>query len=142
MDMALVLFMIDLDKFKPVNDTYGHDAGDRVLIEVASRLKTVFDGKDELCSRWGGDEFVAAYVVNTINIAEIEALAQSTLDSLRHPIEISSDISCKIGGSIGVVIAPQHANTTKALLACADKTMYKVKENGRDHFEIYNPDWQ
>jgi diguanylate cyclase (GGDEF)-like protein len=141
MDMALVLFMIDLDKFKPVNDTYGHDAGDRVLIEIANRLKMIFDGRDELCSRWGGDEFVAAYMVNTINLNEIKTLAQSTLDSLRHPIEISDDVRCKIGGSIGVVIAPHHANSTKDILACADRTMYKVKHNGRDHFKIYDPNW-
>ena len=142
LDMGLVLFMIDLDKFKPVNDTHGHDAGDRVLIEVGKRLQTVFAGRDELCSRWGGDEFVAAYVVNEVNINEIQTLAQSTLDSLRHPIEISDGICCSIGGSIGVVIAPIHANNTKDLLACADKTMYRVKENGRDHFEIYDPSWK
>ncbi|WP_158768169.1 sensor domain-containing diguanylate cyclase [Paraglaciecola sp. L1A13] len=141
LDLSLVVFMIDLDNFKPVNDVHGHDAGDRVLIEVGKRLQSVFDGKNEFCSRWGGDEFVAAYVVNEVNIDEICALAQSTLDSLRYPIDISDDINCTIGGSIGVVIAPTHADNTKDLIACADKTMYQVKQNGRGHFEIFDPNW-
>ena len=142
LDLSLIIFMIDLDKFKPVNDTYGHDSGDRVLIEVSKRLQSVFNGKNELCSRWGGDEFVTAFVVNSVNMDEITALAQSTLSSLSHPIEISDEISCEIGGSIGVVIAPQHANNIKELLACADKTMYKVKESGRGHFKVYDPNWK
>ncbi|MDF2177731.1 diguanylate cyclase [Aliiglaciecola sp. CAU 1673] len=131
-----VLMMIDLDKFKPVNDTYGHDVGDAVLTIVSQRIKQFFDDQQDVCIRWGGDEFVAGTVTSATDQEALRELAKQLLDALKTPIVVSSSITCQIGGSIGIVIAPEHGDTLEALIALADETMYQVKQRGRNQFII------
>lgn len=137
-DHHMILMMIDLDKFKPVNDKFGHDAGDMVLIEVGKRLMSFFHQEKDLCVRWGGDEFVAARVVTQYDSVNVEKMAQKLLGEIKAPIALQSGAYCHIGASVGIVIAPLHGDTLPRLLSRADNTMYRVKKMGRDRCVIYN----
>ncbi|WP_293745586.1 diguanylate cyclase [uncultured Paraglaciecola sp.] len=134
-----VLMMIDLDRFKPINDTYGHDAGDKVLRETAKRIRSKFNAESDICVRWGGDEFVVAFNLNNADKEEIKEKAEKLLESLQQPIQIQQDVKCNVGASIGVVFAPEHGKVLHELLVNADNSMYKVKEQGRGHVEFYSP---
>lgn len=133
------LMMIDLDNFKPINDTYGHEAGDKVLQAIAKRITTKFSPDENVCIRWGGDEFVIAFQVGDADKNEIKQQAESFLAELQQPIQIQADFSCTISASIGLVIAPEHGNVLHELLVNADNTMYHVKEQGRSRVELYTP---
>tara|TARA_R110000751_G_scaffold116604_2_gene216412 strand:+ start:175899 stop:177497 length:1599 start_codon:yes stop_codon:yes gene_type:complete len=134
-----VLMMIDLDKFKPINDTYGHEAGDIVLKKLAKRIVKMFSDEDDICIRWGGDEFVVAFHVHQANSEDIKEKAEKLLARLQQPIQIQPDLSCAVGASIGLVLAPEHGRVLHELLVNADNTMYKVKDQGRGHLEFYSP---
>ena len=131
-----VIMMIDLDRFKPVNDTYGHDVGDEVLVTVSKRLKRHFDVNKDVCVRWGGDEFVIGFVVDVTNFQALNDLAEQLLTDLRLPIRVSESITCEIGASIGIVSAPEYGDSIEQLLMKADEMMYQVKHNGRNKFMI------
>ena len=131
-----VLFMIDLDNFKPVNDTFGHDAGDEVLMAISERIKGLLNLDKDICIRWGGDEFVVAFVDHHEHTQAISRLAQSILDEFCVPIPVSSGDACEIGASIGIVLSPQHGETIEQLLAKADDMMYDVKQSGRNYYKI------
>jgi diguanylate cyclase (GGDEF)-like protein/PAS domain S-box-containing protein len=133
-----VLMMIDLDKFKPINDTYGHEAGDKVLQKIAKRLTTMFCAETDICIRWGGDEFVIAFHMDAADNNAIKEKAETLLAKIQQPIQIQPDVSCTVGASIGLVLAPEHGKVLHELLVNADNTMYKVKEQGRGHVEFYS----
>lgn len=135
----LVLMMIDLDKFKPVNDKYGHEAGDKVLVEVAERLVARFPSDDEICIRWGGDEFVVAFHVDDVTRESVQSQTEFLLNDIKQPIRIMPDVDCAVDASIGVVVAPEHGKVLHDLLVNADNTMYNVKEHGRGRIEFYQP---
>jgi diguanylate cyclase (GGDEF)-like protein len=134
-----VLMMVDLDRFKPINDTYGHEAGDKVLRELAKRISKMFSAQDEICIRWGGDEFVIAFHSNGADNEAIKEQAEKLLTLIQQPIQIQADTNCSVGASIGLVNAPEHGKVLHELLVNADNTMYKVKEQGRGHIEFYVP---
>lgn len=127
-ESQLTLLYIDLDRFKPVNDTYGHAAGDEVLIEVSHRLKQCTRGED-LVARLGGDEFVMV-VTRMRNRDDIEKLCQRVVTTLSEPFSYEGkDII--IGASVGIAIAPVDALHTNELLRCADVALYQAKTAGR-----------
>lgn len=132
-----VLMMVDLDKFKPINDTYGHEAGDKVLQEIAKRINTMFSNEDDICIRWGGDEFVIAFHAVGLNNEAIKKQAEKLLSLIQQPIQIQADTNCTVGASIGLVNAPEHGKVLHELLVNADNTMYKVKEQGRGQIKFY-----
>lgn len=134
-----VLMMIDLDRFKPVNDNYGHDAGDAVLREIAKRIKSEFNADSDVCIRWGGDEFVVAFHLDNADKQAITQKAENLLAIIQLPIPIQPDVTCTIGASIGLVYAPEHGRVLHELLVNADNSMYKVKEQGRGHINFYSP---
>ena len=134
-----VLMMIDLDKFKPINDTYGHEAGDKVLQEIAKRITTMFGKDTNVCIRWGADEFVIAFHVDNADNKAIKKQAEVLLMEIEKPIQILPDVSSTVGASIGLVIAPEHGKVLHELLVNADNSLYKVKEQGRGHVEFYSP---
>lgn len=125
---ALVVFLLDLDGFKAVNDRLGHDAGDDLLVQVSKRLRAVLRATD-VVARLGGDEFV----VMSQGIAE-EAFAlrigQKMLEAFREPFVVRGQ-SCKVGLTIGFAIAPQDGNNAGDLLRRADAAMYAGKQGGR-----------
>jgi diguanylate cyclase (GGDEF)-like protein/PAS domain S-box-containing protein len=126
---AAVLFC-DLDGFKQINDTYGHDAGDRVLIEVAQRLSATARDHD-LVARIAGDEFVV--MIREIgSISDAEAAASRQLESLVPPIRVAGEL-VRVSASIGVAMARDYESAT-ALLQAADRGMYEAKRAGRGLF--------
>jgi len=122
----LALFIIDLNGFKRINDTFGHLAGDEVLAEVASRLINVTKQEDIL-SRLGGDEF--AIVINGITQYEITQTCERLLKLCLEPILLETGDEVAFGMSIGVACYPDDAGTVKTLFQLADQAMYQAKQN-------------
>ncbi|WP_409720927.1 diguanylate cyclase domain-containing protein [Pseudorhodoplanes sp.] len=128
---CFALLTFDLDRFKTINDTLGHLAGDAVLREVAQRLTPCIRDVD-LAARLGGDEF--AIVQPAIRSSEdAAALGQRILDAMRTPFRIG-DRTTGIGISIGVALAPRHASNFKDLIAVADAALYRAKRNGGNRY--------
>jgi len=133
-DHPLAILSLDLDRFKPINDTLGHMAGDLVLKEVAQRLKECTRSAD-LVARPGGDEFVV--VVNGLSDrASVEKLCHRILDSLIRTISIGEH-EVSIGASIGVALSPHDGNQTSELLRYADIALYEAKAAGRNTWQFY-----
>lgn len=131
----LAICFLDLDKFKPVNDTYGHDIGDLLLIEVATRLKNVIRNEDTI-SRQGGDEF--ALLLNDLHsIDECKIILDRAHQTLAKPYHINEHI-LNIGASSGVTLFPQNNSDAKGLLHDADQAMYQAKKSGRNQYFIHN----
>lgn len=131
----LSLLMIDIDHFKKVNDNFGHDAGDAVLIEVAALLKKHFRGTDVVC-RLGGEEFVA--LLPGTGTAEAQTRAEKLLKAQRN--QALSHLHQPLGRitlSCGIATYPAHTMDPKRLLRLADTALYKAKNNGRDRCEVW-----
>jgi len=132
--LVAVLF-IDLDRFKQINDSLGHAAGDTVLNEVAARLTRSLRDSDEV-ARLGGDEF--AMVVGSLAVPEDAAIvAQKILESLTQPMVIDSH-EVPLAGSIGISLYPQDGADSEALIKNADAAMYLAKQGGRGRFCFYS----
>ena len=127
------LLFIDLDRFKIVNDSLGHEAGDRLLVETARRLKRSL-GVDNVVARLGGDEFVA--IVKETGKRPVEELVSSLLRSVAQPVKIGGH-ECNTTASIGVCLFPDHGTDEQALLKNSDAAMYRVKEAGKNGFSIH-----
>ncbi|MCG9677598.1 diguanylate cyclase [Vibrio sp. Isolate24] len=120
----LAIFFIDLDDFKSVNDTFGHEAGDAILIEVASRITAAIRESD-FAGRFGGDEFVIC--LDLLHDFEIVAKkAEQLLDAINAPIEFNGR-TLKVGASIGVSYFPDQTKNKEVLLSMADEAMYRAK---------------
>ncbi|MPY74675.1 MAG: EAL domain-containing protein [Alphaproteobacteria bacterium] len=120
----VAVFLLDLDGFKDVNDTLGHDFGDRLLQEISRRLSALMPQGSTL-SRFGGDEFVF-FVSPVDGVSEVEAFGRSVLDRLKQPIQVDS-ISLEITGSVGAAIYPYDGATAEELIQRADIAMYSAK---------------
>src|SRR5476649_2251727 len=131
---VVAVFYIDLDNFKPINDTAGHAIGDEVLKTVAARLKSCTRSTD-ICARVGGDEFVviATQLDDEGQSAEV---AKKLLARLTQPIPIRG-ADYALGASIGIALYPQHGRSLAELVQRADKAMYHVKRNGKSGCEVY-----
>ncbi|WP_077284572.1 diguanylate cyclase domain-containing protein [Cognaticolwellia aestuarii] len=134
----LVLMMIDLDKFKPINDTYGHEAGDKVLTTTAQRLKKHFNQETDICIRLGGDEFIVAQQIKTYDKATSNGQALAMLNEIKQDIYISEDIKCAVGASIGIAVGPNDGDELIELMLNVDKMLYHVKETGRGKIAFYD----
>jgi len=132
----IVLLFIDLDGFKPVNDTYGHAIGDRLLKEVAERLLLCIRGGDTV-ARLGGDEFVVMLLESDLDSAIM--VTERVLESLSQPYEFGKKTIPNISASIGVAEYPTHASSLDALLTAADDAMYVAKKSGKNKYAIYDP---
>lgn len=129
----IALYLVDLDGFKGVNDSYGHPAGDQALQQLAARLKRV-QREGELVCRLGGDEF--AFLIEIPPDAELEPLARRILDTVAQPITLDA-ATVALGCCIGIAVWPRHAQDPKTLVANADSALYRVKKNGKGGFELY-----
>lgn len=130
----MAVMLIDLDKFKQINDSMGHGAGDQLLIMVTERIKLCLRSSD-LVARLGGDEFVVI-VQNILDRQDAGLIADKIIQNLCVPFEIEGKI-CQIGASIGIAVFPEHRDQEDILLLHADTAMYAVKENGRNHYRYY-----
>ena len=136
-DKPLVMLSIDLDRFKPVNDSFGHETGDLVLNEVSERLRLVLREGD-LVARLGGDEFIL--IVSGISTQEeVERLCERLIVGIEQPFEIDNH-SIFIGASIGIAMAPADASQAEELLRYADIALYEAKEAGRNTWCFYASD--
>ncbi len=127
------IMLLDLNKFKPINDNYGHDAGDKVLISVSNRLNNALRKTDTVI-RWGGDEFLIL-IQQGHEILYPDFVCKKVLASIRQPIDIGHR-SVQVGASIGVALVHKHGNDKEQLIELADQAMYKIKQQGRDGFCI------
>jgi diguanylate cyclase (GGDEF)-like protein len=130
------VMIVDLDGFKDVNDTSGHQSGDILLFEVASRLRGCFEGGT--VARLGGDEF-AIILQKVSGAAEIEAKAAELIESLSEPYALGP-YRATVGASVGVSIYPKDALEPGKLLQCADIALYRAKAAGKGNFCFYSPE--
>lgn len=123
----LSVYLLDLDRFKPVNDEHGHETGDALLVQVAQRLASTMRAGD-VVARLGGDEFVV--VAGKLNDnADAHALGHKLMAAFRDPFAVG-DIECRIGVSIGYAVAPEHGQAGVQLMRCADVAMVEGKHAG------------
>ncbi|MFG2309306.1 putative bifunctional diguanylate cyclase/phosphodiesterase [Streptomyces sp. NPDC048566] len=132
------LCYLDLDGFKTINDSLGHAAGDRLLVEVADRLQSCATAPGEMVARLGGDEFVAL-TTGTDTEREVEELAGRIMNALVTPIRIDGR-ELTVRGSIGVVEGPAGVRGAADVLRSADITMYRAKSAGGNRFELADPE--
>ena len=128
----IAIMMLDLDRFKDINDTLGHSLGDQLLRSVGNRLKNLLRGRDTV-SRIGGDEFV----ILLPNIARDEdtiVVAEKIMKAFKRPFMLDKGEYC-ITTSIGIVIYPKHGEDVETLIKNADAAMYRAKEEGRDQWQ-------
>ena len=134
--MAAVLFM-DLDLFKKVNDSMGHNMGDQLLKAVAVRLKLCVREEDTV-ARMGGDEF-AVILPDILNRDDASKVANKILDRVGQPVN-AEGVELFITPSIGISFYPADAENAEVLLKCADQAMYRAKDRGRNNYQIYGDD--
>lgn len=129
----MAILYIDLDNFKPINDSAGHAVGDQVLQTVAKRLEKNSRAND-ICARIGGDEFVV--IITQINKEQyVHNIASNLISALSAPITINQK-AYQIGASIGISLFPKHGTKLDKLLQVADKAMYHIKAQGKNAYQI------
>jgi diguanylate cyclase (GGDEF)-like protein/PAS domain S-box-containing protein len=132
------VLLLDLDRFKQVNDTLGHPAGDTLLTEVAARLNGLRRETDTL-ARLGGDEFAIIQTGEVNQREAASALANRIIEALGKPFDIEGgDIN--IGASIGIALAPEHDTSSDNLLKMADLALYRAKSSGRNGYRFFDPE--
>ncbi len=134
-DERLAVGFIDLDGFKRVNDLMGHEAGDELLKQVATRLKALCGGSD-MVARLGGDEFTLLFRGATVT--GVCRAGTAVLQALDEPFQIDGK-EVFVSASIGVSLFPEHGNSSRQLLRNADSAMYAAKANGRRRLEVWSP---
>lgn len=137
----VAILLIDLDRFKAVNDSLGHDAGDSILKIVSSRLKKHINTTDTLV-RYGGDKFVIIMPdikFSTNSLAVVSPMSEKLLDTINTPVEYNNH-EINLSASIGISLYPADSRTPKDLLKYAESAMYHAKSNGKGHFEFYSKD--
>ncbi|MEL6571835.1 MAG: EAL domain-containing protein [Pseudomonadota bacterium] len=132
---GLALMLIDLDRFKHINDTLGHPVGDKLLQQVGGRLTAVL-GRDGVVARLGGDEFAAIQLSDDLPRAMITA--DEIVSQLSVPFDIDGYV-VQIGGSVGISLAPFHSSVSEELLRNADLALYEAKDRGRGNFQLFDP---
>ncbi|MES2492681.1 MAG: EAL domain-containing protein [Pseudomonadota bacterium] len=128
--------MIDLDRFKSVNDTLGHIVGDQLLARVSGRLKELMT-ENELCGRLGGDEF-AIVIRDASDISRVEHVANAVIDRLSQPYEVDHH-TLYVGASVGSALGPRDGSTVETLMRNADLALYRSKDAGGGKYFTYEP---
>ncbi|MGB0514964.1 MAG: putative bifunctional diguanylate cyclase/phosphodiesterase, partial [Wenzhouxiangellaceae bacterium] len=130
-----VLFL-DLDQFKKVNDTMGHDAGDQALVEAAGRLMRLFREQDTV-ARIGGDEFVIV-LDDFSDLSDVTTASAKVLEAFRRPLDVCGR-EFMLTASIGIAVAPDDGDSARDLMRNADTAMYHAKNAGRDAWQFFTP---
>ncbi len=138
-DTKVVVFFLDLDKFKQINDSLGHDAGDIILKETASRLKRSIRSYDHVF-RVGGDEFIIL-LRKVEKHSEIDSIASNILEAFNIPVSINDNI-LDVHPSIGIAISPDDANNSEDLIKLSDTAMYEAKNDNSHKYKLYNGNMQ
>ncbi len=132
------VLLLDLDRFKHVNDTLGHSAGDALLREAATRLKSFLRETDVL-ARLGGDEFAIIQAGEDRQREAASRLSERVIEVIARPFDIDGN-EVNIGTSIGIALAPEHGTNPDSLLKMADMALYSAKSAGRNGYRFFNPD--
>ena len=135
-DTTVGVLFIDLDRFKTVNDTYGHNAGDKLLLAVATRMQGTLREEDTV-ARLGGDEF-AVLLAHVKDFDGIITVAEKLMSAFGAPFDLATEPAI-VTPSIGVAVYPQDGDEPHELMASADTAMYRAKERGRNMYEIFSP---
>ena len=135
----LAVFFIDLDRFKAINDSLGHEAGDQLLQEIAKRFKKSLRAVD-VVGRLGGDEFIML-IEEMDELSQIENVAHKILSTAIQPIVLLGE-ECRVTASIGISIYPRDGEDEQALMKNADMAMYVAKEEGKNNYQFYSKDIQ
>ena len=133
---TIALLFVDLDDFKRINDSYGHAAGDQILVRVAERLVGAVRAED-VVGRQSGDEF-AVLLAQVRDADEAIVSAERILGELRRPILLGAH-SIVVGGTIGIAVATEPGATAEDLLTQADAAMYAAKADGKGRHAVYDP---
>jgi diguanylate cyclase (GGDEF)-like protein len=133
----VAIFFIDLDRFKVINDSLGHSAGDKVLQAVATRVKAAMREADSV-GRMGGDEFVVV-TPDIHGVEDAVHIAQKVRDAIREPLQVDAR-ELFVSGSMGIAMYPNDGETAETLLKNADTAMYRAKAQGSDLFQLYTPE--
>jgi diguanylate cyclase (GGDEF)-like protein len=132
--------VLDLDRFKDVNDSYGHPAGDELLQQVAERLTSRLRRGADTVTRLGGDEF-AVLLENLTHPQDAGRIAMEIISLLSEPWQLSQrHHGCDIGASVGISLFPAHGQTAEELLQQADSALYRAKTEGRGRFQYFSAD--
>ena len=130
------LLFIDLDGFKEINDSLGHDLGDALLKAVASRMRRCLRTSDRL-GRFGGDEFLV--LLDPVRrLRDVEAATRKLLEAVARPVMLDG-LSASVSASIGIALFPEHGEEPRRLLRNADAAMYQAKRDGRNRMQVYEP---
>jgi diguanylate cyclase (GGDEF)-like protein len=129
----LAVLFIDLDDFKPINDTYGHEVGDQLLQQAAQRLRQQLRSSDFI-ARFGGDEFVAI-LPGLTEQHEVGRIADKLINALSSPFSIAEH-QCSIGVSVGIGLYPDCASNADGLVQLADHAMYTAKLSGKNGYAV------
>jgi diguanylate cyclase (GGDEF)-like protein/PAS domain S-box-containing protein len=138
-DNCLALLFIDLDRFKEINDLWGHDAGDQLLVEVSRRIQNCVRASDTV-ARLGGDEFTVI-LTDFDKKLHVEEICNKLLESLTSRFSLGKE-EAYISASIGVTIYPTDADNSEALIRNADQAMYNAKKLGRNQFSLFSKEMQ
>ncbi len=133
----LAVFFIDLDRFKIINDTLGHEAGDKLLQEMATRLRQALRAVDVI-ARLGGDEFVIL-IEEIKGLEQVATVARNVLSTVIKPMTIMGQ-ECRVTASIGISIYPKDGMDEQTLMKTADIAMYFAKEEGKNNYQFYSKD--
>ena len=136
----LALLFMDLDGFKNVNDQYGHEIGDKLLIEIAGKLREVVRRENDTISRFGGDEFLIL-LTDIIHRDHIESIIFHLFDKFTKPISIAgTNVTNRVCFSVGVALYPEHGEDSDTLIRHADEAMYRIKKTrGKNSFLFFEP---
>ncbi len=134
---AFALLYIDLDRFKVINDDFGHDAGDKVIVSVAQRLQSRLRSAD-IVARVGGDEF-AILQSGVQSPSDCQVLSERLLSALREPFDLDGE-QIFIGASIGISLSPRDSTDREELMRCADLALYSAKKAGRNRYSFFQRD--
>ncbi|HZF19250.1 MAG TPA: EAL domain-containing protein [Burkholderiales bacterium] len=132
---SFAVLFIDLDRFKNINDTLGHDSGDKLLLEMGKRLSQTMRTSD-FVARLGGDEFVIL-VQEITEAKQVASVARKVLSALVQPVTIQGQ-ECRVTASIGICMFPTEAQDEVALMKNADIAMYRAKEDGKNNYKFYS----
>ncbi|HEY9050757.1 MAG TPA: GGDEF domain-containing protein, partial [Gammaproteobacteria bacterium] len=132
---TVAIMFMDLDRFKHINDTLGHEAGDRLLRQFAERLQSCLRERDTV-GRFGGDEFVVL-LDDIAHATDVETLAQKIISVLTEAFVLDDSVF-HVTASIGISMFPHDGEDTSTLLRNADMAMYRAKDGGRNGYEFYS----
>ena len=131
----LAMLLIDIDRFKEINDGYGHQAGDEVAVEIARRIAAVLRPSD-VCGRWGGDEFIVLF--SDLGTRPLKMIAEAMRRGLSNPVTLRDGRTVPVTVSVGACLA-EPGETVEQVADMADAALYNAKEDGRDRIVVYDP---